>query len=103
MMLVVCGRGHSTLPREQKNMPKMQATRTLIRDRILTVLSSADLPMDVENVRVKSGLKNWESTKALLLELLVDGLISGQKTTKSWIFWTNHRPNNYLDERRSQA
>jgi len=59
------------------------------RERILKTLAESHIPMDVENVRVKSGLKNWESTKALLLELLVEGAISGQKTTKSWIFWSN--------------
>jgi len=47
------------------------------------------IPMDVENVRVRAGLKNWESTKALLLEMTLQGVIQGQKTTKSWIFWTN--------------
>jgi len=46
--------------------------------------------MDVENVRIKSGLKNWESTKALLLELVVEGIISRQKTTKAWVFWIDH-------------
>ncbi len=58
-------------------------SKDTLRDRILHVLSGAPIPMDVENVRIKSGLKNWESTKALLLELFVGGLISGQKTTKS--------------------
>ncbi len=45
--------------------------------------------MDVENIRLKAGLKNWESTKAILLELVILGKIVGQKTTKGWIFWTN--------------
>lgn len=45
------------------------------------------MPMDVENIRLKAGLKNWESTKAILLEMVLLGTIMGQKTTKSWIFW----------------
>ena len=45
------------------------------------------MPMDVENVRLSVGLKNWESTKAILLEMVLRGEISGQKTTKSWVFW----------------
>src|SRR6266699_5401639 len=65
-------------------------SKDTLRDRILHVLSGAPIPMDVENVRIKSGLKNWESTKALLLELVVEGIISGQKTTKSWVFWIDH-------------
>jgi hypothetical protein len=45
--------------------------------------------MDVENVRLRAGLKNWESTKAILLEMVLQGAIQGQKTTKSWVFWIN--------------
>jgi hypothetical protein len=45
--------------------------------------------MDVENVRLGAGLKNWESTKSILLEMVLQGVIQGQKTTKSWIFWIN--------------
>jgi hypothetical protein len=59
------------------------------RQRIKEVLDSSTMPMDVENVRVRAGLKNWESTKALLLEMTLQGVIQAQKTTKSWIFWTN--------------
>lgn len=72
-------------------MSRLNRSKDTLRDRILNVLSGAAIPMDVENVRIKSGLKNWESTKALLLELVVEGLISGQKTTKSWVFWVDHR------------
>jgi len=60
------------------------------RQRIVEVLGDSMIPMDVENVRIRAGLKNWESTKALLLEMTLQGVIHGQKTTKSWIFWTNH-------------
>jgi len=45
------------------------------------------MPMDVENVRLQTGLKNWESTKSILLEMVIQGRIAGQKTTKGWIFW----------------
>jgi hypothetical protein len=62
------------------------------RERIKEVLGKSLIPMDVENVRVGAGLKNWESTKALLLEMTLQGVIHGQKTTKSWIFWTNQWP-----------
>lgn len=58
------------------------------REKIVSVLASSPIPMDVENVRLKTGMKNWESTKALLLELVVQGDIKGQRTTKGWIFWT---------------
>ena len=81
---------HATTPELREQMSRLNRSKDTLRDRILHVLSGAPIPMDVENVRIKSGLKNWESTKALLLELVVEGLISGQKTTKSWVFWVDH-------------
>ena len=77
-------------PRARNSLSRINRSKDTLRDRILHVLSGAPIPMDVENVRIKSGLKNWESTKALLLELVVEGIISGQKTTKSWVFWVDH-------------
>jgi len=53
----------------------------------LEVLRSSSIPMDIENVRVRAGIKSWVTSKSTLLELLCEGKISGQKTTKSWIFW----------------
>ncbi len=58
--------------------------------RILETLNQSAIPMDVENIRLNAGLKNWESTKALLLELVILGKVLGQKTTKGWIFWTDN-------------
>ncbi len=81
---------HTTTPELREQMSRLNRSKDTLRDKILHVLSGAPIPMDVENVRIKSGLKNWESTKALLLELVVEGLISGQKTTKSWVFWVDH-------------
>jgi len=49
------------------------------------------MPCDVENVRITAGLKSWEATKAMLLELMVEGKIYGRKTTKSWIFWQKEK------------
>lgn len=63
--------------------------RSSAKERIRDVLKESEIPMDVENVRVKAGLKNWESTKAILLEMVLQGSVLGQKTTKSWIFWVN--------------
>jgi hypothetical protein len=60
--------------------------------KVKAVLEESAIPMDVENVRVSAGLKNWESTKAILLEMVLRGEILGQKTTKSWIFWVNSIP-----------
>jgi len=89
LWLVGTDPGHN--PRARKTLSRMNRSKDTLRDRILHVLSGATIPMDVENVRIKSGLKNWESTKALLLELVVEGIISVQKTTKSWVFWVDYR------------
>jgi hypothetical protein len=63
--------------------------RNSYMDKIRGVLAESTIPMDVENVRAGAGLKNWESTKALLLEMVIQGNVVGQKTTKGWIFWVN--------------
>jgi len=57
------------------------------QQKIVEVLADAKMPMDVENVRLQTGLKNWESTKSILLEMVLQGRIAGEKTTKGWIFW----------------
>jgi len=65
---------------------KMDA-RITYKDRIRNVLAESSLPMDIENIRIGAGLKNWESTKAILLEMVLQGTIIGEKTTSSWKFW----------------
>jgi hypothetical protein len=65
------------------------AQRNTHHQKIVEVLADAEMPMDVENVRLQTGLKNWESTKSILLEMVLLGSIAGQKTTKGWIFWLN--------------
>ena len=65
------------------------ATPISHKQKIRNVLRGSVIPMDVENVRSKAGLRNWESTKSILLEMVLQGKISGQRTTKGWIFWIN--------------
>jgi hypothetical protein len=57
------------------------------KSNILEVLSQAEKPMDIYNIKVKAGIKNWETCKAILLELLIEGKIKGQRSTKGWTFW----------------
>jgi hypothetical protein len=61
------------------------------KEKALKVVRNSPIPMDIENVRVRTGIKSWVTSKAVLLELLCEGKISGQKTTKSWIFWVRKR------------
>jgi hypothetical protein len=76
-------------PHYSPSVGVIMADRNTNHQKIVNVLSEAKMPMDVENVRLKTGLKNWESTKSILLELVIQGRILGQKTTKGWIFWLN--------------
>ena len=78
-------KNHATVSMEELKMGDRSSAKERIRD----ALKESEIPMDVENVRVKAGLKNWESTKAILLEMVLQGSVLGQKTTKSWIFWVN--------------
>jgi hypothetical protein len=63
--------------------------RITYKDRIRSVLADSSLPMDIENIRVGAGLKNWESTKAILLEMVLQGTVNGEKTPSAWKFWIN--------------
>ena len=78
---------------------KMDA-RITYKDRIRNVLAESSLPMDIENIRIGAGLKNWESTKAILLEMVLQGTIIGEKTTSSWKFWINPSSKRSQQQRR---
>jgi len=54
---------------------------------ILKILSNATEPLDVENVRAKAKIGNWNTAMHHLLELLIQSKIYGQKTSHGWIFW----------------
>jgi len=55
--------------------------------RIVELLKNADEPMDAEKIRVSCEIGNWNTAMKHCLELLVDGRINGQRTSKGWIFW----------------
>ena len=61
------------------------------KEKILATLAKATQPMDIEKIRVDAGIGNWNTALKHCLELLVTGEISGQKTSKSWVFWTKNR------------
>ena len=73
-------------------LAEKMVARNSYKDKIGDVLAESTMPMDVENVRQRTGLKNWESTKAILLEMVLLGAIAGQQTTKGWIFWVKTKP-----------
>jgi hypothetical protein len=57
------------------------------KKKVLQVLENSPIPMGIQEVRFKTDIKNWTTSKAILLELLAEEKINGQMTTKSWIFW----------------
>ena len=57
------------------------------KNQILEVLRQADRPMDVNKIREAAGIGNWNTALKHLLELMLQGVIVGQKTSKSWVFW----------------
>jgi len=59
------------------------------KEKILNFLAEAraEEPVDVEKIRVACGIGSWQTALKHCLELLLQGRIKGQKTSKSWIFW----------------
>lgn len=57
------------------------------KEKILAMLEQATKPLDIEKIRTRCGIGNWNTALKHCLELLVERRINGQKTTKSWIFW----------------
>jgi hypothetical protein len=50
------------------------------------------MPLDIENVRKRVGIRNWQTAKAILFELLAQGRVSAVKTSGSWVFWEESTP-----------
>jgi len=57
-------------------------------EKILAFLSEAAEPVDVEKIRVACNIGNWNTALKHCLELLIQGKVRGQKTSKSWVFWS---------------
>jgi len=56
-------------------------------DRILRLLGDTTEPLDVEKIRTKCEIGNWNTALKHCLELVISGKIKGMKTSKSWVFW----------------
>lgn len=55
--------------------------------KIMELLKNAKEPLDVAKIRVACKIGNWNTALKHCLELLVDGKINGQRTSKGRIFW----------------
>jgi len=57
-------------------------------EKIITFLTQTTEPVDVEKIRIACHIGNWNTALTHCLDLLVQGKIQGQKTSKGWVFWT---------------
>jgi hypothetical protein len=61
------------------------------KQKILACLENATMPLDVENIRVATGIGNWNTVLKHCLELLIQEEAHGQRTSRGWIFWSKHK------------
>jgi DNA-binding IclR family transcriptional regulator len=61
---------------------------TEVQNTILRLLRETKMPVDVEFVAQKLGI-GWGTARAILLNLVVEGKVRMEKTTKSFIFSLN--------------
>lgn len=61
----------------------------IYQPKILSFLSQTTEPVDVEKIRTACGIGNWNTALTHCLDLLVQGRIHGQKTSKGWVFWAH--------------
>ncbi len=65
----------------------------MYKQRILDVVNSSDQPVTVTFVKARADLRNWESTKALLLELVLERQLYAFRTTEGcYLFTKNNLP-----------
>ena len=57
------------------------------QQKIVQVLEKAPQALDIEKIRVEAGIGNWNTALKHCLELFIAKKITGQKTSKSWVFW----------------
>lgn len=57
-----------------------------LKQRILDLVNSLDIPTGVNEIREGAMGKNWESAKSILLELAMDGEIRAIKTSRGYLF-----------------
>lgn len=61
------------------------------KEKIVQFLGEATEPVDVEKIRRACIIGNWMTAFNYCLELMAEGKIKGQKTSKGWVFWTHQQ------------
>ena len=59
-----------------------------IQNNVINLLRETNMPVDIEFVAQKLGI-GWGTARAILLNLVVEGKVRMEKTTKSLIFTLN--------------
>ncbi len=66
----------------------MKVTRDY-KKAITRLLRISHEPMDVEKIRLRCSIGNWNTALKHCLELQHEGKIKGTRTSRGWIFWIN--------------
>ena len=64
-----------------------------IKTQLLSLLDKTRQAVSIDYVRYHLNIQ-WNTARALLLTLALEGKICSQKTTKSWIFWVEKNGEN---------
>ena len=59
---------------------------------IIESLRKREKPVDVETIRTEAKIGNWNTALKHLLELFIEGKISGVRTSRGWVFWFEETP-----------
>jgi len=57
-----------------------------LKKRVLKIVKETEQPVSVDYVRYHART-GWANAKSTLLELLIEQMINGRKSTRGWIFW----------------
>lgn len=73
----------------EQNTNNNYRERNNYKERILKCLNQSPAPVDVEKIRKSCKIANWNTTLKHCLELVFEGNIKGQTTSKGWVFWAH--------------
>ena len=73
---------HSEVKKKMnKRMEKFEKTKSEVKEYIKTL----DMPFSIQDIAKKFDI-SWNTAKAILLELALEGEVKATKTTKSYVF-----------------
>ena len=57
------------------------------KETVKQILKDSKIPQSIDSIRFQAKIRSWGTARALLLEMLASGEVSGMKTSRGWIFW----------------